>query len=384
MSLNFYCIINKYHLVKEEEKINEENEKIERKKNFKNFEGKQWRSREIIPSEPEISPLNLMSLNMRRKRKRKNTPKRLRRSGKSETPTKLQCFSCVQCFETEDEMLLHLKSEHKSKPHKCSRCRQSFAEKFELEDHLAIHDIMRTTNPKCEICGKEYSTNATLQQHTKDAHNTTKFPCSTCQRLFSSRRYLQEHTVKKHSGRVGPTCPICHKTFSGKAELVTHSTVHTGERPFKCHLCPKAFRLKSVLSMHVKSHLGKKDEVCDKCGLSFLKKSDLLKHMRRHNGSKPYKCDECAKEFIRKDYLVKHMKSHVAKLNRFIKPRNYRRSTKLSQEVILEPLEGADSLDVPIFEEDEDGVQVVSLLNPDQNLVIEELVDQNPVLVLAS
>ena len=136
--------------------------------------------------------------------------------------------------------------------------------------------------------------------------------------------------------------------------------------------------------MHVKSHLGKKDEVCDKCGLSFLKKSDLLKHMRRHNGSKPYKCDECAKDFIRKDYLVKHMKSHVTKLNRFSKPRSYRRSTKLSQEVILEPLEGADSLDVPIFEEDEDGVQVVSLLNPDQNLVIEELVDHNPGLVLSS
>ena len=292
-------------------------------------------------------------------------------------PTKLQCFICTDVFESEEEMLVHLKSEHKSKPFKCSKCRQSFAEKFELEDHLAIHDIMKTSDLKCEICNKEYSTVATLHQHTKDAHNTSKFPCSICNRLFSSRRYLHEHTVKKHSGKVGPECPICHKIFSGKAELVLHATVHTGERPFKCHICPKVFRLKSVLRTHVKYHLGKKDEVCDECGLGFLQKSDLMKHMRRHSGSKPFKCDDCDKDFTRKDYLMKHKKSHIAKLNRFNKPRNFRRATKLGQELILE------SLDVPIFEEDENGVQVVSLLNPDQNLVIEELVEQNPALILS-
>ena len=46
------------------------------------------------------------------------------------------------------------------------------------------------------------------------------------------------------------------------------------------------------------------------CNKSFLQNNDLLKHSRIHTGEKPYNCGTCGKDFARMDYLKKHQMLH--------------------------------------------------------------------------
>jgi len=226
----------------------------------------------------------------------------------------IQCYICRAIFYTKEQLIHHLSTEHKAMPYKCTRCRKSFSTAADLEAHQAVHDVLASSTFDCYLCDKKYQTACSLQQHLKDGHSAVKFPCDLCNREFAALRYLKEHKVKKHSDRPKPVCPICHKSFHSQSELISHTTVHTGERPYACHICPKTFRTRAVLRTHIKAHIGLRDKVCEQCGQGFIQKSDLVKHLRRHTGANPYACDRCDRVFMRRDYLVKHQLVHARKL----------------------------------------------------------------------
>ncbi|KFO60868.1 Zinc finger protein interacting with ribonucleoprotein K, partial [Corvus brachyrhynchos] len=46
----------------------------------------------------------------------------------------------------------------------------------------------------------------------------------------------------------------CGKSFSQSSSLLTHSWVHTGERPYKCEECEKSFSRTSSLIRHQRIH----------------------------------------------------------------------------------------------------------------------------------
>jgi uncharacterized Zn-finger protein len=75
-------------------------------------------------------------------------------------------------------------------------------------------------------CGKEYSTKVNLKRHILISH-------------VKSKRF---------------TCERCDRSFASKQNLVEHSYMHSGEKPYECVFCKERFRHISSLSLHYKFH----------------------------------------------------------------------------------------------------------------------------------
>ncbi|XP_063631220.1 escargot/snail protein homolog [Cydia splendana] len=82
----------------------------------------------------------------------------------------------------------------------------------------------------------------------------TKFYCAPCEMYFLNGFRLRYHQKYFHEKRPKPKHKICHycgKGFSSNRILENHTRTHTGERPFECELCAAAFAQKHALTKHV-------------------------------------------------------------------------------------------------------------------------------------
>lgn len=77
---------------------------------------------------------------------------------------------------------------------------------------------------------------------------------------------LQVHQQSTHLCLRPHTCPICHKTFSIKANLERHLFVHSNHKTFECPVCSKRFSQPQTLKMHLVSHNDVKPFQCNICG----------------------------------------------------------------------------------------------------------------------
>ena len=115
-----------------------------------------------------------------------------------------------------------------------------------------------------------------------------------------------------HSGEKPYKCHMCDKAFSASGSLNTHMRVHTGDKRYKCLLCNKSFGQSSQLQSHKRHiHSNRRPYHCPYCGKLFKTNSDLKRHVRIHTGAKPYSCRHCSESFRRTDQLKTHLlKSH--------------------------------------------------------------------------
>ena len=171
-----------------------------------------------------------------------------------------------------------------AKPHDCSVCAKSFAQKHTLWTH------MQSSHPdlfNCSECCAAFTTKEFLESH--KAEHQKLHVCSRCGMAFTSRSFLSRHRVQMHPKNPTSTdekervfaCDVCGTKFYQQSDLKRHMLGHTGEKPFKCVQCETGFTRMSSLNKHMRIHTGEKPYVCH-CGQAFAYRYQFNRHKLTH------------------------------------------------------------------------------------------------------
>ncbi|XP_072285692.1 zinc finger protein Gfi-1b isoform X1 [Pyxicephalus adspersus] len=194
-----------------------------------------------------------------------------------------------------------------------------------LQDSINLYNNSSTTDPDydhplnysmgytsametyhCVKCSKVFSTSHGLEVHVRRSHSGTRpFVCDICGKSFGHEVSLEQH-LNVHSQERSFECKMCGKTFKRSSTLSTHLLIHSDTRPYPCQFCGKRFHQKSDMKKHTYIHTGEKPHKCQVCGKAFSQSSNLITHSRKHTGFKPFTCDLCGKGFQRKVDLRRH------------------------------------------------------------------------------
>uniref|UniRef100_A0A182VEH7 C2H2-type domain-containing protein n=1 Tax=Anopheles merus TaxID=30066 RepID=A0A182VEH7_ANOME len=206
----------------------------------------------------------------------------------------------------------------------------------------------------CEICGKQYGSEAALKQHMK--YHTTMLKCSRCDMVFNHPNKRRNHELTHNEDR-GYECVVCKKVLQTIESYDVHLKKHSQERSYPCTLCPKKFNTSFNLILHLKVHAKNynyrpakswvehytilsrdplqykcnhcdrystdkvnnmishlqahfKEYECDQCKRLFATAKQLRAHYTTHTGEKSEMCQHCGKCFSTKNNLRIHLKSH--------------------------------------------------------------------------
>ena len=118
----------------------------------------------------------------------------------------------------------------------------------------------------------------------KKAHSSSesrrKIPkCETCGKTFSSRTYLKSHKSIVHDKPGNVACELCNKKFQTIQTMKFHQSLIHKESDCKCNSCGEKFRLPFQLKAHVDGVHEKKNK-CEPCDITFKRKQQLSNHTR--------------------------------------------------------------------------------------------------------
>ena len=139
-------------------------------------------------------------------------------------------------------------------------------------------------NVYCEICGRGFHSEITLEEHRATHTKEIRYMCELCGRKFSSNSTYRMHRLW-HDNPLPYTCNICNKKFKHTSILAVHKRrAHTGERPYKCPYCSQAFSVSSTLNKHIILHTRQYPFNCEVCKKGFTTRMKMAKHMSKaHN-----------------------------------------------------------------------------------------------------
>ena len=133
--------------------------------------------------------------------------------------------------------------------------------------------------------------------------------------MLDNHASIKAHELRDHGNLeyANISCDFCGKTFFSTYQLKRHQKdTHENERSFVCDVCPKSFKQKPHLISHKSIHSGEKKFLCktEGCDKAFTKEWTLVQHERIHTGVKPYQCKQCAVSFAQKNSLNVHNNTH--------------------------------------------------------------------------
>ena len=129
----------------------------------------------------------------------------------------LKCGICAMKFETHYDLTKHADT-HKFV---CPHCQQSFQKSSYLSLHVQmthkgqldyVQDMFnKTTNAKCNLCGKAFVSVERLNAHKMYAHDGVRnFRCDLCEETFGSPSLLHGHKTSVHGKSfIHYTCKKC-------------------------------------------------------------------------------------------------------------------------------------------------------------------------------
>lgn len=224
----------------------------------------------------------------------------------------VQCKYCSKLFDFESRMLKHVQRHEGPSPVPCSICNIPYASLLELEKHKKGAHTPNKSH-KC-YCGKFVTKSNDLLKHTRIHLGIRPFSCSICSKSFTHQTSLRNHQAV-HSGEKPFICSYCGAPFSYAGNLKVHiRSRHTSDRPFSCHFCNKTFARSANLNEHLRTHTQEKPHKCF-CGKQFTSSSTLSKHKKTHSGVKNHACGVCNRRFTEMAHLSKHLMTHTGKFS---------------------------------------------------------------------
>ena len=154
----------------------------------------------------------------------------------------------------------------------CEFCCKEFSNIKSLRNHQ-LYNCKVNSRPKidkpetppeeavfCNECGREYATLKLLKSHMRihsKAYMEAKYTCDICGNDYRSNVSLQNHINTIHNGLRNFPCDICGKLFTRANTLRTHKKIHDGFKQFNCIYCNSAYGEKRNLMNHIKrNHPG--------------------------------------------------------------------------------------------------------------------------------
>lgn len=218
--------------------------------------------------------------------------------------TDLQCKLCFIPIDTLDELVMHLKNDHKQPLNadvqpgvlpfklndgsnwKCAICKIQFSDFISLKKHTSEH----YQNYVCDTCGEGFITESALKAHTKIPHDN-KYTCSRCVATFTTLEERNIHIKTQHT-TLPYMCVYCKEKprFATwelrKRHLMEFHNYKPGAEMYECTTCHMTFKTRSQKYHHnVKAHRTKKETEysypCGSCSRAFASKLSLDKHIAK-------------------------------------------------------------------------------------------------------
>ena len=184
------------------------------------------------------------------------------------------CNMCKARFTTSSLLKNHSVTHSDERAWKCSFCSMTFKMRTNLRRHQAIHS---------GIVGKnklKLQSDVPQEEH---SDVSKKHVCHLCGKGYPRKSKLEEH-IAVHENLRSFMCDVCGDGFNTKTALDVHAFKHKDERPEVCETCGKAFKRAQSLRNHKKIHAEGEDGiqrrfVCPSCNRSFTRRGALYYHI---------------------------------------------------------------------------------------------------------
>lgn len=227
-------------------------------------------------------------------------------------------FQCEFCsFSSSlDEAKSHLLTHTRPGQYECEQCRKSFGAKCALivhrKDHVKAAGTKKTNKLQCYKCLEVFETEEEIRKH-REFHKqeALKHSCSACDFKTTTKASLERHMRKHNAGDEPNICGVCGKGFKNAKKLATHEATHTEEKGFICDQCGKGFIAHPRLRKHQQLSGGELEFQCDICDYNTHFHYGILEHFKSHHQvDPPLQCGYCPAYFGYTKSLEDHAQVH--------------------------------------------------------------------------